>query len=56
MKVTVPTEVALVLTRFQTLAALMDDDTSDLVLAVLVLASFLADDESRFVFAFALMP
>jgi hypothetical protein len=34
MKVTVPTEVAL----------------------VLVLASFLADDESRFVFAFALMP
>lgn len=45
MKVAVPTEVALVLARFQTFDVLMDDDTSDLVLALLVLASFLVDDE-----------
>lgn len=45
MKVTVPTEVAIVLARFQTFETLMDDDTSDLVLALLVLASFFADDD-----------
>jgi hypothetical protein len=45
MKVTVPTEVALVLTRFKTFEVLMEEGTSDLVLAVLVLASFLADDD-----------
>ena len=45
MRVTVPTEVAIVLTRFRTFAMLMDDDTSEVVLALLVLASFLADDE-----------
>ena len=48
MRVTVPTEVAIVLARFQTFEVLMDDDTSDLVLALLVLASFLAEDESSF--------
>jgi hypothetical protein len=45
MKVRVPTEVALVLTRWRTFKTLMDEETSDLVLAVLVLASFLADDD-----------
>jgi hypothetical protein len=45
MRVSVPAEVALVLTRFQTFEVLMDDDTSELVLALLVLASFLADDD-----------
>mgnify|MGYP001791488585 CR=1 FL=1 len=45
MKVSVPAEVALVLARFQTFEVLMDDDTSDLVLAVLVLASFLVDTD-----------
>jgi hypothetical protein len=45
MKVTVPTEVALVLARWQTFEALMEDDTSEVVLALLVIASFLADDE-----------
>lgn len=45
MKVTVPTEVALVLARFQTFEALMEDGTSEIVLALLVLASFLADDD-----------
>jgi len=44
MRVTVPTEVAIVLARFRTFAVLMDDDTSDLVLALLVIASFLAID------------
>ena len=45
MKVTVSTEVAIVLARFQTFEVLMDEDTSDLVLALLVLASFIAADE-----------
>jgi len=45
MKVTVPTEVALVLARWQTFERLMEDDTSEIVLALLVLASFLADEE-----------
>ncbi|NER81883.1 MAG: hypothetical protein F6K42_20425 [Leptolyngbya sp. SIO1D8] len=45
MRVTVPTEVAIVLARFRTFAMLMDDDTSEVALALLVLASFLVDDD-----------
>lgn len=45
MRVTVQTEVAIVLTRFRTFAMLMDDGTSEIVLALLVLASFLAEDD-----------
>ena len=45
MKVTVPAEVALVLARWQTFERLMKDDTSEIILALLVLASFLADDD-----------
>lgn len=45
MRVTVPTEVAIVLARFRTFAVLLDDDTSEVVLALLVLASFLVEEE-----------
>jgi len=45
MKVSAPAEVALVMARFQTFEVLMEEGTSDLVLAVLVLSSFLADDD-----------
>ena len=45
MRVTVPTEVAIVLARFRTFAVLLDDDTSEVVLALLVLAPFLVEEE-----------
>jgi len=45
MKIRVPVEVAMVLARWRTFEMLMEDNTSEVVLALLVIASFLADDE-----------
>lgn len=44
MRVTVPTEVAIELERYRAFETLMDDETSDLVLALLVIDSFMVFD------------
>ena len=44
MRVTVPVDVAFVLERYRMFKALMDDETSELVIALLVIATMLIDD------------
>lgn len=46
MRVTVPAEVAIALERYHTFETLMDDETSDLVLALLMIASFMVFDNN----------